>query len=187
MDEKWDRREEDRKSKDSLARSIDRLEERLESRLAMLAERVNEIDEFLRGGTGDQDPLGTRVHLVETAVAELRALVKGDAMGRGSLIEITRQASTDASEARKVAEGKTAANLTKRGQNVLLWAAGLSLLGTLTMASLTNWEKIHRSMRPETPEQKLERLEREIAEEMKTRGPEVKKRLREIERAARQR
>lgn len=185
MAEDWDRRSEDRKARSEFTKQFKDLRGELRMGLDKLAERVNELDEFLRGGKSGQDPLGTRVHLMERAIAELQVLVKGDAMGRGSLKELAKEASKTANEALKIAEGKLEARTTRRGQNVSLWVAAFSLIGVITMATLSNWDKISKTVRGETPEQKLERIQKEIEEEKKTRGPQIQKKLREIERAAR--
>jgi hypothetical protein len=124
---------------------------------------------------------------MEVAIAELQVLVKGDALGRGSLKEIAKQAAADASEAKKIAEGKSSAQIALRGHSVQFWVAFLSLVGVIAMATLSNWDKIHQAIRRETPTEKLERIKQEIENEKKTRGPEIQKMLREIERAARYR
>ena len=187
-DEKaWDRREQDRKARSQFANEIKELRSELRVGLDKMADRIDDIDEFLRGGKGNQDPLGTRVHLLENAVKELQVLLKGDAFHRGSLLDLAKEASKTANEALKIAEGKLEARTTRRGQNISILVAVLSLLGVISMASLSNWDKIYKTLRGESPTEKLERIQREIEEEKKTRGKLIQKKLREIERAARYR
>ena len=182
-DEKeWDRREEDRKARQDLTRAIEKLEGRIETRLENLAERVNELDEFLRGGTTGEDPLGTRVHLVETGLTELRVLVKGDALGRGSLVELTKKALADAEDAKKIAQGKVETETTRRGQNVSFWIATVTTIGLL----LTGFrDEIRTFFRSESPEKALERVQKDIENAKKKRGPAVNAKLKEIEESAR--
>jgi len=185
--QEWDRREEDRKARQEISSAIERLEDKIDARLDNLAERVNELDEFLRGGPSGQDPLGTRVHLLETGLTEIKILVKGDALGRGSLIELTKRAVAEAEEAKKIAEGRVEVQTTRRGQNVSIIVAVVSVTGVITMAAFSNWDKIHRIFQNESPTEQVERLRKEIEAERKNRGPRIQKLLREIDRANRRR
>lgn len=186
MDEQWDRREKDRKARQDLSRQIEKLEHKLDSALERIGEEINEINEYLRGGPNNQDPLGTRVHLVETALTELKILVKGDALGRGSLIELTKQAVKDAEEAKKIAQGRVEFQTTKRGQNVSIILGALSLIGVISVGAFSNWDKITAFFgKQESPQEWVARIRAEIEGQKKTRGKIVQKQLKEIERAAR--
>ena len=189
-----DRREADRKWRKELQGA-------LEAKIDALAEQLEEFKEILVGGLKGDGGLQVRFSQLETKYAEIQALtaaiaktVHGDVLGRNSLVErvkdalsVAEEAKRIAEDARKTAQGKIDTQTSRRGQNITLVAAILSLAGMITMASLTNWEKIQKSLKRETTAEKLERIQREIEEEKLTRGPEIKAKLREIERAARYR
>lgn len=187
MDEQWDRREGDRKARQELVRQMEKLEAKVDDALDRLGEEVNELNEYLRGGVDNSDPLGTRVHLVETGLAELRVVVKGDSLGRGSLIEMAKQAIADAAEARKIAQGKVEVQTTRRGQNVSVLIQTLTVAGVISVGLLSNWDKVSKFFgKSESPVEYADRIRADIAQLKKQRGKEVEKKLREIEREARE-
>ena len=184
----WDRREFDRLAKQGIAKALQRLEDKIDGRLEVLADRVNELDEFLRGGKNNDDPLGTRVHLCEETVHQLKLVVFGDALGRGSLVEMIKATSELAKEAKKIAEGKVDQKIRTREQMLSLILGLLSLIGVITVGILGNWDKIERAFgKMESPDQYAARMTKDIERLKQTRGPEVDKILKGIEKAARRR
>lgn len=194
MNEKWDRREEDRKAREQLREA---LEEKIEDVADRLGDQIERLKEVVTGGMSGSglkvrvDDLEKKYHEVLAVSSAIAKTVHGDAFGRNSLVDkvkaaydVAEDAKEKANDAKAIAKGKVEIQTTRRGQNFVIWAAGISLLGTLTMATLTNWEKIADLFR-ESAEQKMERLQRDIEKEIKTRGPEVKRKVRAMERASR--
>lgn len=180
-------------------RRFETLEGRLDADIDKLTEEVDELKEFLRGGLNDKDPLEVRVSKTETGLSQANALIaalertiKGDSLGRNSLVEkintaaeAARDAQKVAEEAREIAKGRRAADAQLRGQNVSIIVAIISLIGVITVALLSNWRTVeHWWGKPETPEEWVERIKRGLDGLPKERRAEVQRKLREIERDA---
>lgn len=186
MSEEWDRREADRKARAEIAKQFKALRAEVNVGLSNLAERVNELDEYLRGGKGDRDSLGTRVNLMERAVSELQILVKGDVMGRGSLKEMAKDALSQAKDAVAIASGRQETKTLRWGQWWAFAGTVVVAIATIAVAMVANWDTIGPYFgQQRDPVAYAERLERGIKSLKHERGPAVKKKLREIEKAAR--
>lgn len=189
MDE-WNRRENDGKFRKELLERIDKLEGKVEDGLEKLGDEYERLKETVVGGLSGEDGLKLRLARIETDFNQLRAIVgaleriiHGDVLGRNSLAELSKSALATAEDAKRIAEGKVQIKTTHRGQNIILIVGVLSLAGALTTTAINHWDKIFRR---ETPTQQVRRIEKEIEELKKTRGPEVRKKLRELEKRRRE-
>lgn len=208
--QEWDRREEDRKwkaeLKADLKEQIEGFEARLEVDIDKLGDEVERFKEVISGGMDGGEGLMVRLARIEKQYQEVLVItsalaqtIHGDVLGRRSLVakvdsaidegeaakKIAEDAKKIAEDALKSADTRVTVQTTRRGQNVSIWVAIISLVGVILMASLSNWDKIQSFFRSETPQEKLARFHREIERDKKIRGPQIQKMLKEIERASR--
>lgn len=191
-----DRREYDRKWRDDLLKRLDELDGRLEIGLEKLGDEVEKLKEAVVGGLDTDDGLKVKFSHLDKDFNETRALVAsiaktlhGDVLGRNSLVDLVKQAVKDADEAKKIAEGKAQHQTAKRGQNLSVWVAVIAAFASIAVASVSHWEKIERIVlgKKETPTEWAERIRRDIEKAEKEFGPEIRKKLRDIEKARRSR
>jgi len=180
-----------------LSERLETIEGRIDDTLEKISDEIERLKEAVIGGLDGEEGLKVKVSRYEKELNENRSLISalaktvhGDVLGRGSLIDLVKSSVVLSEEAKKAAndavhivDRRTDIDTSRRGQNFLVWCAILSFVGVISVALFNNWEKI--AGKKETPDQWAARITKDIEQMKKERGPEVEKKLKDIERAAR--
>lgn len=145
-------------------------------RIDEIEDRTENIDRILRGDP-DKDTSGLieQIHELQTRMNRIYAIMAPDAIGGGGILN-----RLSALEKREAKEGQQTEYRSKR------WIAILGLISAIAVAIIANFDRIQSAFARRSPAQQLAHIERQIEELQKLRGPEVRKKVKELQAQARE-
>ncbi len=172
----------------SAVRGIQIEQEQAKDNHDLLRDEVEKLRDFLLGGFEGREPVDSRLLVLERTTNKLDIILNGPSPDKHGVIGMVKEATEIAKDARSRAQAALDGEelkITRMGHNKALLGTFLLALFGLATALVGSWDTFFK--KTETPDQYAERLINEIAELKKTRGPEIDKKLREIEKFSRRR
>jgi len=161
----------------------------LEATAIDLKDEIKMFDSTLYGGARDKDSIHFRLKGVEHTVGQLRTVVIGDESGQGGMRKLIEGMNFQLGVLKDLVKSMSESRKDRIAKWSAFGIAGMTTLG-LIFTSLDKialgtekFVEVFRGQRPLDPDL----IMAEILKMRKTRGPEIEKKLKEIERAARRR